>query len=158
MAFERRWQLPVYFQLRWKEIVGKLESVLSRPPGDTSSTRSGFFSQYTYAVTYNFQPPFYPPIDDDGFKTPQAYATFVAAQSCWAPEVFIPELGHRFWRLTLQVRTCFIILFEFIFNCLLSDPESIRHLAGEHITSPDGSSNERQGQFPRLRLFCTMIT
>ncbi|KAG8890213.1 hypothetical protein FRB98_000541 [Tulasnella sp. 332] len=28
-AFQRRWQLPVYFQLRWKEIVGKLEESLS---------------------------------------------------------------------------------------------------------------------------------
>lgn len=29
LVFERRWQLPVYFQLRWKEIVGSLEDVLS---------------------------------------------------------------------------------------------------------------------------------
>lgn len=28
-AFERRWQLPVYFQLRWKEIVTKLEEALA---------------------------------------------------------------------------------------------------------------------------------
>jgi conserved oligomeric Golgi complex subunit 2 len=28
-AFQRRWQLPVYFQLRWKEIVGSLEDILS---------------------------------------------------------------------------------------------------------------------------------
>jgi hypothetical protein len=28
-AFERRWQLPVYFQLRWKEIVTKLEEQLA---------------------------------------------------------------------------------------------------------------------------------
>jgi hypothetical protein len=28
-AFERRWQLPVYFQLRWKDIVGKVEDVLA---------------------------------------------------------------------------------------------------------------------------------
>ena len=28
-AFQGRWQLPVYFQLRWKEIVGSLEDVLS---------------------------------------------------------------------------------------------------------------------------------
>ena len=27
-AFERRWQLPVYFQLRWKEIVTRLEEPL----------------------------------------------------------------------------------------------------------------------------------
>jgi hypothetical protein len=29
LAFERRWQLPVYFQLRWKEIVSKVEETLS---------------------------------------------------------------------------------------------------------------------------------
>lgn len=29
LAFERRWQLPVYFQLRWKEIVGTLEEMLT---------------------------------------------------------------------------------------------------------------------------------
>lgn len=28
-AFERRWQLPVYFQLRWKEIVTKVEESLA---------------------------------------------------------------------------------------------------------------------------------
>jgi hypothetical protein len=28
-AFERRWQLPVYFQLRWKEIVNAVEVALS---------------------------------------------------------------------------------------------------------------------------------
>lgn len=28
-AFQRRWQVQTYFQLRWKEIVGKLEDVLA---------------------------------------------------------------------------------------------------------------------------------
>jgi conserved oligomeric Golgi complex subunit 2 len=28
-AFEQRWQLSVYFQMRWKEIIGKLEDVLA---------------------------------------------------------------------------------------------------------------------------------
>src|SRR6266511_3375120 len=28
-SFERRWQLPVYFQLRWKEIIGAMEDTLS---------------------------------------------------------------------------------------------------------------------------------
>lgn len=30
LAFERRWQLSVYFQLRWKEIVGKVEQTLAK--------------------------------------------------------------------------------------------------------------------------------
>jgi len=29
VTFDRRWQLPVYFQLRWKEIVGALEDALA---------------------------------------------------------------------------------------------------------------------------------
>ena len=29
MSFEKRWQLPVYFKLRWKEIVAKLEDALA---------------------------------------------------------------------------------------------------------------------------------
>jgi hypothetical protein len=29
LAFDRRWQLPVYFQLRWKETVTVLEVALS---------------------------------------------------------------------------------------------------------------------------------
>jgi hypothetical protein len=28
-AFQRKWQLPVYFQLRFKEVVGRVEGVLS---------------------------------------------------------------------------------------------------------------------------------
>lgn len=29
ISFNRRWQLPIYFQLRWKEIIGRLEDNLS---------------------------------------------------------------------------------------------------------------------------------
>lgn len=35
-TFQRRWQLPVYFQLRWKDIVGKLEDALS-PKSDATN-------------------------------------------------------------------------------------------------------------------------
>lgn len=28
-SFNKRWQLPIYFQLRWKDIVGKVEDSLS---------------------------------------------------------------------------------------------------------------------------------
>jgi hypothetical protein len=37
-AFERRWQLFVYFQLRWKEIVGKLEDTLNIAPRGSIGT------------------------------------------------------------------------------------------------------------------------
>ncbi|KAE9411437.1 COG complex component [Gymnopus androsaceus JB14] len=61
--FEKRWQLPVYFQMRWKEIVTN---------GDT-------------------------------LFTPQATAIWIALTACWSAEIYIPELSHRFWRLTLQL-------------------------------------------------------
>jgi hypothetical protein len=73
MTFERRWQLPVYFQLRWKEIVGTYEAAL------TSSA----------------------PVE--GWALPQTGAAWTAWSRCWSEKVFIPELAPRFWRLSLQV-------------------------------------------------------
>ncbi|KAJ1304471.1 hypothetical protein OPQ81_005618 [Rhizoctonia solani] len=73
-TFSRRWQLPVYFQLRWKDIVGKCEGILGSGVGDKQE-----------------------------FSTPQANAIYTAIKSCWSTQVYIPELGHRFWRLTLQL-------------------------------------------------------
>ena len=37
-AFQRRWQLSVYFQLRWKEVVTKLEETLSSRILDPEAT------------------------------------------------------------------------------------------------------------------------
>jgi hypothetical protein len=42
-------------------------------------------------------------LDKNAFVTPQANAVWVTITGCWSAEVFIPELCHRFWRLTLQV-------------------------------------------------------
>jgi conserved oligomeric Golgi complex subunit 2 len=44
LAFERRWQLPVYFQLRWKEIVVKLEDVLLKTRSSDSKGVSDLIS------------------------------------------------------------------------------------------------------------------
>ncbi|KAJ3724542.1 oligomeric golgi complex component, COG2-domain-containing protein [Lentinula raphanica] len=79
--FEKRWQLPVYFQMRWKEIVNKVEEALVLPaePSGKSSTST------------------------DSLLTPQATAIWIALTACWSAEIYIPELSHRFWRLTLQL-------------------------------------------------------
>nr|GAT56084.1 conserved oligomeric Golgi complex subunit 2-like [Mycena chlorophos] len=79
VAFERRWQLPVYFQMRWKEIVGKMEEALANPRVELIKAES-----------------------QEAFDSVQAAAVWVAITACWSAEVFIPELSHRFWRLTLQ--------------------------------------------------------
>lgn len=80
-AFERRWQLPVYFQLRWKEIVSSLEQSLAGQPSYTSTS------------------------DHKGSKwvLVQSGAVWKALESCWQEDVYISELAPRFWRLSLQV-------------------------------------------------------
>lgn len=79
-AFERRWQLPVYFQIRWKDIVGKLEVALS-------------VTRLEAAVL----------TDGSSFVTLQTAALWTAISSCWSAEVYIPELSSRFWKFTLQL-------------------------------------------------------
>jgi len=79
-AFERRWQLPVYFQLRWKEIIGRLEDSLATQRLEPSYSK-----------------------ETSPFVTPQAAAVWIAISACWSAQVFIPELCFRFWRLTLQI-------------------------------------------------------
>ncbi|KAG7440047.1 conserved oligomeric Golgi complex component [Guyanagaster necrorhizus] len=80
IAFERRWQLPVYFQMRWKEIVTKLEDALSNTRVEPTSEK-----------------------DTAPFVTAQAAAVWMAVASCWSAEIYIPDLSYRFWRLTLQL-------------------------------------------------------
>lgn len=82
-AFQRRWQLSVYFQLRWKETVTKLEETLSSRILDPEAP--------------NFTP------GRDVFVTAQAADVFTAIASCWSAEGYIPDLAHRFWKFTLQL-------------------------------------------------------
>ncbi|KAG2146390.1 oligomeric golgi complex component, COG2-domain-containing protein [Suillus bovinus] len=82
-AFQRRWQLDVYFQLRWKEVVPKLEETLSSRILDPDAP--------------NFTP------GRNVFVTAQAADVFTAIASCWSAEVYIPDLAHRFWKFTLQL-------------------------------------------------------
>lgn len=83
ITFNRRWQLPVYFQLRWKEIVGGVEDSLSATIIQSGSATS-----------------------DSGrsmFLTPQAQSILTSITSCWGADIFIPDLAPRFWKLTLQL-------------------------------------------------------
>ncbi|THH26420.1 hypothetical protein EUX98_g7769 [Antrodiella citrinella] len=79
-AFDRRWQLSVYFQLRWKEIVTKLEEALVVTRIERNATKA-----------------------NAPFVTTQGAAVWDAIASCWSAQVYIPELSHRFWKLNLQL-------------------------------------------------------
>lgn len=64
----------MYYQLRWKEIVAKLEADLSRQDQSPDWLLS------------------------------QSAAVWTAIETCWSDRVFLVELAPRFWRLSLQVR------------------------------------------------------
>lgn len=83
ISFNRRWQLPIYFQLRWKEIIGRLEDNLSTTVINPDSAIHG--------------------PGRSAFVTPQAELVWTSIASCWSAEVFIPDLAPRFWKLTLQL-------------------------------------------------------
>ncbi|XP_034252790.1 conserved oligomeric Golgi complex subunit 2 [Thrips palmi] len=78
MSFLQLWNLPVYFQIRFQEIAGSLETVLFQWPKNLKST-------------------------SDQFQLSPTAATWAAAQMCWNSKIFLFQLTHRFWKLTLQV-------------------------------------------------------
>ncbi len=97
VAFERRWQLSVYFQLRWKEIVGRLEDTLITAPRISTGTSpySADVCNYSHVDALS---------DVDAQQgSPQAQGVIEAVRTCWREDVYLDELGHRFWRLTLQI-------------------------------------------------------
>uniref|UniRef100_A0A1B6C3H8 Conserved oligomeric Golgi complex subunit 2 n=1 Tax=Clastoptera arizonana TaxID=38151 RepID=A0A1B6C3H8_9HEMI len=76
-SFKQRWNLPVYFQIRFQEIAGTFESVL---------------------VNYDF-------IDEDaeGWRLLVTQTAWQCIQRCWQDRVYISQLTHRFWKLSLQI-------------------------------------------------------
>ncbi|KAI0935302.1 hypothetical protein AcV7_003779 [Taiwanofungus camphoratus] len=115
-AFERRWQLPVYFQLRWKEIITKLEEALAVTRLERTDSKG-------------IEP----------FVTAQAAAIWEAISSCWSAEVYIPELSHRFWRLTLQLLSRYRTWIESSLPPLEPPPKVAAAVATEKLSAASGS-------------------
>ncbi|WVR00086.1 hypothetical protein IAU59_007228 [Kwoniella sp. CBS 9459] len=90
-SFERRWQLPVYFQLRWKEIVGTYEANLAAA---SSSAGAAAIDKGTSSIVGS---------GSEGWALSATAACWKALETSWSEEVFIPELAPRFWRLSLQI-------------------------------------------------------
>nr|CAG4640736.1 EOG090X03KZ [Eulimnadia texana] len=73
-----RWNLPVYFQIRFQDIAGNLESALGK-----------LFDQ-----TRN---------DEAQFKLEISQALWKSLNDSYDPDIYLPALGHRFWKLSLQL-------------------------------------------------------
>ena len=90
--FMQRWQqrqLPIYYQIRFKEISSSIEDVLS---------------DANLLGTVN--------PDLSTFLLKSAAIIFSSMQRCWAPEIFLYGLVHRFWKLTLQVLSFLLSFFQ----------------------------------------------
>ncbi|XP_068618954.1 conserved oligomeric Golgi complex subunit 2 [Battus philenor] len=75
-SFQRRWNLPVYFQIRFQEIAGSFETSLKN----------------------------YPTIGNkDGFILNETLKCWVCLHDCWSEGIYIEALAHKFWKLSLQI-------------------------------------------------------
>ncbi|KAJ8787333.1 hypothetical protein J1605_005738 [Eschrichtius robustus] len=76
-SFNNKWNLPVYFQIRFREIAGSLEAALTDVLEDAPAG-----SSYCLLASHR---------------------TWSSLQRCWSDQMFLPSLVHRLWRLTLQI-------------------------------------------------------
>ncbi|KZT71811.1 COG complex component [Daedalea quercina L-15889] len=116
VQFERRWQLPVYFQLRWKEIVARLEEALTETRLERTRSRA-------------IKP----------FVTTQAAAVWDAISTCWSAPVYIPELSHRFWKFNLQLLSRYKTWLQSSLPALEVTPKVAAAVAAERLGSMPGS-------------------
>ncbi|XP_048387356.2 conserved oligomeric Golgi complex subunit 2 [Stegostoma tigrinum] len=75
--FNNKWSLPVYYQIRFKEIAGNLETSMSDGLKEAP--------------------------DGSEFKLSVTHVLWQNLLKCWADHIYLPPLAHRFWKLTLQL-------------------------------------------------------
>ncbi|XP_028844778.1 conserved oligomeric Golgi complex subunit 2 [Denticeps clupeoides] len=94
-SFHNKWNLPVYFQLRYKEIAGSLETAIA---DGLEAAPAG--SLYHLQITQ---------------------VLWGCLCHCWADGVYLPPLAHRFWKLTLQLLSRYA---NFLTEALTKTPSS----------------------------------
>ncbi|KAI8338456.1 oligomeric golgi complex component, COG2-domain-containing protein [Chlamydoabsidia padenii] len=83
--FMKRWQLPVYFQLRFREIASAMEELLVEPKKCIALDPSK------------------KPVKETDLVLPGTKAVAKAIEKCWSDNVYLFVLTDRFWKLTLQI-------------------------------------------------------
>lgn len=92
LALQKRWQLPVYFQMRLRDVVSRLESRLAASSGPNNfGIPSAIGDDESEAASHD------PP------RMIATAATLTAFVAPWREESHIHELVPRQWRLSLQV-------------------------------------------------------
>ncbi|XP_019405423.1 PREDICTED: conserved oligomeric Golgi complex subunit 2 isoform X1 [Crocodylus porosus] len=125
-SFNNKWNLPVYFQIRFREIAEALEAALSDSLEDAPAE-----SSYCLLATH---------------------MVWVSLLKCWSDQIFLPLLTHRLWKLTLQI----LARYSVFVNELLLRPisnestkdnkKSVATISKESVVNLN--SNEDQGSVP----------
>ncbi|KAK0086234.1 hypothetical protein PV325_003542 [Microctonus aethiopoides] len=85
--FLKKWNLPVYFQIRFQEIAGSVEQILCQPVSPTSIKNN---------VTT---------INENQFALHATEIAWECILRIWSDEIFLPQLLHQFWKLNLQINS-----------------------------------------------------
>ncbi|KAL2083696.1 hypothetical protein ACEWY4_021469 [Coilia grayii] len=94
-TFHNKWNLPVYFQLRYKEIASSLENAIADGL-DAAPVGSVYHLQVSQVL-------------------------WECVCRCWADRIYLPPLAHRFWKLTLQLLSRYS---KFVTEVLTKNPST----------------------------------
>ncbi|XP_006888781.1 PREDICTED: conserved oligomeric Golgi complex subunit 2-like [Elephantulus edwardii] len=125
-SFNNKWNLPVYFQIRFREIAGSLEAALTEVLEDAPAG-----SSYCLLASHR---------------------TWNSLRKCWSDEMFLPLLVHRLWKLTLQILARYSVfvnelLLRPISNASTKDTKKPL-VTGSKEPSITSGSNDGQGNGP----------
>ncbi|CAF1096143.1 unnamed protein product [Adineta steineri] len=101
--FSSRWDVIVYYQIRFLEISNSIENILLNQP----------------FILNNEQ--------NSPYKTLITSTIFQSIDRCWQPNIFLEPLSHEFWKLTLQCIVRFRIWIE-TFNAKTMDMKFLVNL------------------------------
>uniref|UniRef100_A0A6T6C4W6 Conserved oligomeric Golgi complex subunit 2 n=1 Tax=Compsopogon caeruleus TaxID=31354 RepID=A0A6T6C4W6_9RHOD len=91
--FWKQWNLPVYFQLRFREIVDPFENPLAFLPQEVAEDDPA----------HDFSPKHFQLLSPNAYSMIQSRALILAIRKCWDSENYLLPLTHRFLRLNLQL-------------------------------------------------------
>ncbi|EFN61983.1 Conserved oligomeric Golgi complex subunit 2 [Camponotus floridanus] len=84
-SFLKKWNLPVYFQIRFQEIAGHVETVLVEPVSPDSITGSLIS------------------LAQENFSLHATNVVWDNLLRIWAENIYLYQLFHKFWKLSLQI-------------------------------------------------------
>ncbi|MED6264197.1 Conserved oligomeric Golgi complex subunit 2 [Characodon lateralis] len=113
-SFNNKWNLPVYFQLRYKEIAGRLENTISEGL-EAAPAGSSFHLQVSEVL-------------------------WSCLVSCWSEKVYLSPLAHRFWKLTLQLYSRYAKFLDEVLS-KTPTPEAQKELARPLPSSASSTSS-----------------